>query len=560
MKKLLAGITALATVLLSVPAAAALSSETIASTVYIEVIDSLGDMYTGSGFLISNDALILTAAHVVMDYETGLPADYINICTIESEFSIPNCKYAAEVWAYDEELDLALISPSYELDEMGEIIGDYISIEQMQAIGLPYVDLADYNPSLGDDLIILGFPAASINPTISLTKGIVSGFTPMSLIYAEFEEGWIHSIQTDAIINPGNSGGPAYNSEQKVVGVVNSGSITGAGGQYGYILNNDLVWFWFQDLVEQGSLNQQFVDNVFGNDYSDATFTDYSNLDLEQLYGYEIPADGEIFTDVTAATKNATAISFLKSEGIVNGYDDGTFKPANNLNRAELLKILVEGVGFSPDPGVYKNCFPDVKEEWFAKYVCFAKEQGWVEGYPDGKFKPALNINKVEAVKMLLETFEIFQVDLTNDQWTVLGGVYSDVPEDAWFSNYIATAWYLDILEEDGSIYGPATFITRGGISENIYRLINSYQDMVEEEAFVEAFVEASCTTTLFAELDQPEMSSRLESELLIIYKAWGFPVNDTLDMDALFVKYDTDYITGLYTNRITEDCPEILQ
>jgi len=74
--------------------------------------------------------------------------------------------------------------------------------------------------------------------------------------------------------------------------------------------------------------------------------------------------------------KDAEAINFLKENGIISGYSDGTFKPTNPLNRAELLKILVEGVGYSPDENVYKNCFSDVKEDWYAKYVCYAKEQG----------------------------------------------------------------------------------------------------------------------------------------------------------------------------------------
>lgn len=561
MKNFLASFIALATVFASVPAATALTSNTISATVQIMAYND-GEEFVniGSGFLISNDALILTNAHVITDDETGEIKENIEICTIESEVSIPNCKYSAIIWEINTELDLALITPDFEIDELGQTTGETLSIEDMQAIGLPYVDLADYNPSLGDDLTILGFPAASLNPTITLTKGIVSGFEPISLYDPTFDENWIYSIQTDAIVNSGNSGGPAFNNEEKVVGVVFAGSTEGDGGQYGYIINNDVIWLWFQELVEQGSLSQEFVDDAFNNDYVDESFADYSNLDLGELSGYDFETGDstEIFSDVTSSTSNSTAISFLKSEGIVSGYADGSFKPANNLNRAELLKILVEGAGFSPDPAVYRDCFPDVHSEWFAKYVCFAEEQGWVVGYPDGNFKPALNINKVEAIKMLLEVFGIFQVDITNNYWEGLGEAYNDIPVDAWFSNYIATAWYLDILEEDGSIYGPATFITRGGISENIYRLLNSYQDLIEEEAFVEAFVEASCTTTLFAESGEAEMSSRLESDLLIIYKKWGFPVNDDADMDTLFTKYDTEYINGLTAEYITIDCPEI--
>jgi len=93
-----------------------------------------------------------------------------------------------------------------------------------------------------------------------------------------------------------------------------------------------------------------------------------------------------------------------------------------------------------------------------------AKEKGWISGYPDGTFKPANNINKAESTKMLLE---IFEVPLATPKTKP----FLDVNLEDWFSKYIATAKNMGILEEAGRIYGPAALITRGGISENIYRL-----------------------------------------------------------------------------------------
>jgi hypothetical protein len=109
-----------------------------------------------------------------------------------------------------------------------------------------------------------------------------------------------------------------------------------------------------------------------------------------------------VFPDVPSSHSNNNAIQYLYNEGIVGGYPDGTFKPSNTVNRAELLKILIAGMEVDLDAGGYANCFPDVKDEWFAKYVCYAKEQEWIGGYPDGTFRPADTVNKVEALKMLL--------------------------------------------------------------------------------------------------------------------------------------------------------------
>lgn len=174
--------------------------------------------------------------------------------------------------------------------------------------------------------------------------------------------------------------------------------------------------------------------------------------------------EGQIFNDLVSSDENAEAISYLYEEGIISGYSDGSFKPENSLNRAELLKILVEGKGVTPDENGYSNCFPDVTSDWYAKYVCYAKEQGWVEGYPDGTFLPSSYVNKVEAIKMLLEVFDVETQEPSSSP-------YSDVPTSEWYAKYIVKAQELGLLEESGA-YSPADSITRGGVSENIYRLL----------------------------------------------------------------------------------------
>lgn len=125
------------------------------------------------------------------------------------------------------------------------------------------------------------------------------------------------------------------------------------------------------------------------------------------------------FPDVTASTAYIEAVDGLKQLGIVDGYPDGTFGPARNINRAEFAKIVVNAK-FKDELATYtpSNCFPDVKaSDWFAKYVCFAKDQGIIGGYPDGTFKPANNINSMEAIKIEFETLlpEYINVNFASD-------------------------------------------------------------------------------------------------------------------------------------------------
>ncbi|QQR54817.1 S-layer homology domain-containing protein [Candidatus Peregrinibacteria bacterium] len=171
------------------------------------------------------------------------------------------------------------------------------------------------------------------------------------------------------------------------------------------------------------------------------------------------------FSDVALTDTNYPAIEYLYNEGIFSGYPDGSFRPDNTVNRAELLKILVEGLGVTPDEITYRNCFSDVETDWYAKYVCYAKEAGWVEGYPDGSFKPADPVNKVEALKMLLLSQE---VDL-NETYNLY---YYDVATTDWFMPYVQTAGDLGLLEENGTYFHPDSDKDRKGIAENLYRLL----------------------------------------------------------------------------------------
>ena len=401
------------------------NANTIPSVVLFEVQDSQGNWQTGSGTIISNDAVILTAAHVITDTTTNKPAEYIDICLINTEYDVPSCEYSGRVLtydtnvAYDPDLDLALIIPAYKLDENREEIGNFLSVEDMQNIALPYSDFADFKPGLGDKIKILGYPAASLTGTVSLTEGIVSGFIP----YDE-NNNWV--IQTDAIVNPGNSGGPAFNEDEKILGVVEAISLTGEGGNYGYVTDADMVLLWFLKLVDQGVLNKDFVSEIFSNDKIEQ---------VDQSLG------SKIFNDVDFTSPNAEAINYLKNNNIIGGYPDGSFRPADSLNRAELLKVIIEGAGYNSNSLNGENCFKDVKEtEWYSKYICFAKDQNWIGGYPDGTFKPDSNVKKSEALKMLLETFG---VTLTEPD----ANPYDDVGKDEWYEKYVNTAKTLGLLE-----------------------------------------------------------------------------------------------------------------
>ena len=165
-------------------------------------------------------------------------------------------------------------------------------------------------------------------------------------------------------------------------------------------------------------------------------------------------------------TLNEEAIQYLLDTGVVSGYMDGTFKPGNSINRAELMKILTEAQGPTPDPDKYNSCFPDVDKQWFAVYVCYAKDKNWIQGYPDGEFKPANEVNKVEALKMIINSQGLTIPGAVNDH------LFDDVDNSAWYAPFVKSAVDNGLLDISGPVYGVSESITRAEVSENIYRTI----------------------------------------------------------------------------------------
>ncbi len=169
-----------------------------------------------------------------------------------------------------------------------------------------------------------------------------------------------------------------------------------------------------------------------------------------------VSAENLTFSDVNQFHANFDAVMFGKNEGIVHGYADGKFKPDNQINRAEFTKIVINAVA-EPSEIYGDNCFPDVKTEWYAPYVCAAARMGIVSGYADGKFKPNEKINFVEAAKIISTAYG-YTTEADMGQYF-----------QTWFAPYVkGLDRYLAIPLTVNSFEKK---ITRGEMIEMIYRL-----------------------------------------------------------------------------------------
>ncbi len=147
-------------------------------------------------------------------------------------------------------------------------------------------------------------------------------------------------------------------------------------------------------------------------------------------------AQDTLFEDVPIDHPHAQAINALGEKGVFNGYPDGSFG-LHEMNRAEVMTVTLRALEIEPDPTIYKDCFLDVQEQWFAPYICYGKEQGWIKGYHDGSFRPShVDSSEIYTVKMILNAFFYEEISQIDTQKAMDYLEISEKMSDHFFQNY----------------------------------------------------------------------------------------------------------------------------
>lgn len=189
------------------------------------------------------------------------------------------------------------------------------------------------------------------------------------------------------------------------------------------------------------------------------------------------------FADVPDSYIHREAIEMLVSAQVLKGNPDGTFAPERPVNRAEFLTMLYRARGITPDPA-NTGCFRSdvVSGSWYENVVCDAVARRFVMGYPDGRFRPEAAVNRVEALKMLLEVFHIRPGQYGVAERDIIKFV--DVSTSAWYSGYLYTAFSKGILPipgQDGSRFYPEWPLLRGEAAAYIAQALRV--DLAEQRA-----------------------------------------------------------------------------
>ncbi|PKL37010.1 hypothetical protein CVV38_03945 [Candidatus Peregrinibacteria bacterium HGW-Peregrinibacteria-1] len=172
-----------------------------------------------------------------------------------------------------------------------------------------------------------------------------------------------------------------------------------------------------------------------------------------------------VFPDVGEDTQHAHKIENLYDRGVIKGYQDGYFRPDQVVSRAEFWVMLNKAIDADFGGMQLENCFEDVKNEWFAADVCFAKEKGFIAGYDGNFYRPYQPVNKAEATKMIVEALGLV-LPVESEI------IYGDVDLDDWFLPYANVA-AVEGFYEQGDTFSPDYNLRRGDVAGVIYNVLN---------------------------------------------------------------------------------------
>lgn len=161
----------------------------------------------------------------------------------------------------------------------------------------------------------------------------------------------------------------------------------------------------------------------------------------------------------------------LTDQGILEGYEDETFRPLGDINRAEMMKMVMSAL-YEDAEDYEGECFDDVNDEWFAPYICRGADLGVVHGYDDGDFRPDNPATMAEAMKIILESFDVELDDLQEG--------------DEWFWPYRNFVHGNGILSKYG--YAPDRAITRAEVAlivDLVMQIQSGERDPSDEAMYV---------------------------------------------------------------------------
>lgn len=180
------------------------------------------------------------------------------------------------------------------------------------------------------------------------------------------------------------------------------------------------------------------------------------------------PQSSISFSDLATTHFASDAVQYLTSQGIINGYADGTFRPTQSVTRGQAAAIINRVLQYTP-----KNTlsFKDVSSgHIFAKDIAAMKELGIIQGFVDGTYRPNDTMTRAQMAVIVKNAFNLQLANISSSEANKL---YSDISSSYWAFTEIITMHVID--QTTGfktSTYRPTSNATRADLSAAVYNAI----------------------------------------------------------------------------------------
>ncbi|MFD0678407.1 MULTISPECIES: S-layer homology domain-containing protein [unclassified Paenibacillus] len=172
----------------------------------------------------------------------------------------------------------------------------------------------------------------------------------------------------------------------------------------------------FKDVSEHWSAESINVFSKLGlvNGYEDGTFKPNAPITRGEFAAIVAKTfnigTGELkaaqFSDINGSWAKE-AILALASNGIINGYENGTFYPEANITRAEMIAIIARIINLTTVQGTSNTAFTDIGDSWNKNQIEAATKAGIINGAGEGSFAPDKNSTRAEALTVLLRSLKL---------------------------------------------------------------------------------------------------------------------------------------------------------
>lgn len=169
------------------------------------------------------------------------------------------------------------------------------------------------------------------------------------------------------------------------------------------------------------------------------------------------------------------AINDMGSRMVINGVGGNMFAPDRDISRAEFAAVIVRGLGLKPGTGT--NPFKDVKDsDWYCEFVQTASEYGIISGYGDGRFGPADKITREQAMAIVARAMKITGLNVeikSGDVDRILNEFADSAKAAVWAKESMAACVDTGIVTgKSGKTLAPKDEITRAEVAVIVRRLL----------------------------------------------------------------------------------------